>query len=244
MIDKPLGCEGCEEMNVIQKMWLIVSSKSNRNGVLLTSLLWSVLSCNLAGWSQVSSQSSPSSLWDASGEATLSAANSSASNNGEQIGDDDQNSETANPESGSSSGQPANQLPDQTQLIAAWVNDLKQSEERWIEVNISEQRLTAWEGNTPVSSVTVSTGRADEPTLPGVFAIQTKQEKAWMQGDNYEIPNVPYTMFYSGNYAIHGTYWHHNFGTPVSNGCVNVPVDQAAWLFNWASVGTPVIVEP
>ncbi|HEY9663761.1 MAG TPA: L,D-transpeptidase, partial [Allocoleopsis sp.] len=79
---------------------------------------------------------------------------------------------------------------------------------------------------------------------PGVFSIQTKQEKAWMQGENYEIPNVPYTMFYSGNYAIHGTYWHNNFGTPVSNGCVNVPVDQAAWLFNWASVGTPVIVEP
>jgi len=43
----------------------------------------------------------------------------------------------------------------------------------------------------------------------------------------------PYTMYYSGNYAIHGTYWHHRFGTPVSHGCINVAVDHARWLFNW-----------
>jgi len=50
-----------------------------------------------------------------------------------------------------------------------------------------------------------------------------------------------YTMYYSGSYAIHGTYWHHRFGTPVSHGCVNV-AGHARWLFNWALVGTPVVV--
>lgn len=128
--------------------------------------------------------------------------------------------------------------------ITAWVDDLKQSNQQWIGVDISDQTLTAWEGDTIVYSVSISTGRAEEPTPTGVFSIQEKHEKAWMQGENYEIPNVPYTMYYSGNYAIHGTYWHDSFGTPVSNGCVNVPIEQAAWLYNWASIGTPVIVEP
>ncbi|GAB4384887.1 MAG: hypothetical protein Kow00121_49010 [Elainellaceae cyanobacterium] len=128
--------------------------------------------------------------------------------------------------------------------ISAWVDDLRQSNERWIQINISQRRLIAWEGNTQVFTATVSTGRDDEPTLPGVFTIQDKQERAWMKGDNYEIPNVPYTMYYSGNYAIHGAYWHDQFGSAISNGCVNLPVEQAQWLFNWASIGTPVVIEP
>jgi lipoprotein-anchoring transpeptidase ErfK/SrfK len=131
-----------------------------------------------------------------------------------------------------------------TEWAAAWIDDLKQSNQRWIEVRISERTLTAWEGNTPIRSFTVSTGRADEPTLPGVFQIEQKLERAWMQGDDYEIPNVPYTMYYSGNYAIHGAYWHSDFGSAISNGCINLPVGQAAWLFDWADVGTTVVIEP
>jgi len=49
-------------------------------------------------------------------------------------------------------------------------------------------------------------------------------------------------MFYSGNYALHGAYWHNRFGTPVSHGCVNLRVSQARWLYNWAPVGTRVVV--
>lgn len=235
-------------MNVIQRMKLIVRRNGiNRNRVLLTGLLGSTLSFSLLGWSQLSLAQSVSNQWETDQESSLSAANSAPSVNFDGQGLEEQTGETADPSSDPTAdptSEPDSNPNDQSDLIAAWINDLKQSQERWIEVNLSEQRLTAWEGNTPVTSVTVSTGRSDEPTLPGVFSIQTKQEKAWMQGENYEIPNVPYTMFYSGNYAIHGTYWHNNFGTPVSNGCVNVPVDQAAWLFNWASIGTPVIVEP
>ena len=49
-------------------------------------------------------------------------------------------------------------------------------------------------------------------------------------------------MFFRGDYGLHGTYWHNNFGTPMSRGCVNLTIDDAAWLFNWASVGTVVNV--
>ncbi len=119
---------------------------------------------------------------------------------------------------------------------------LKQTTNRWIEVNIATQRLIAWEGATPVYAVIVSTGTDAHPTQPGSFSVQSKHRTARMQGDDYDVPDVPYTMYYSGGYAIHGAYWHRRFGTPVSHGCVNVAVDHARWLYDWASVGTPVVV--
>lgn len=125
-----------------------------------------------------------------------------------------------------------------TQQIAL----LKQSTDRWIEVNIATQRLIAWEGGVPVYAVIISTGTDDHPTQPGAFAIQSKHRTARMRGPDYDVPDVPFTMYYSGGYAIHGAYWHRRFGTPVSHGCVNVAVDHAEWLFDWASIGTPVVV--
>jgi lipoprotein-anchoring transpeptidase ErfK/SrfK len=119
---------------------------------------------------------------------------------------------------------------------------LRQTSDRWIEVQLANQRLIAWEGNKPVYAIIVSTGTETHPTRPGVFAIQTKLEVARMQGADYDVPDVPFTMYYDNSYAIHGAYWHRNFGTPVSHGCVNVAVNHAEWLFNWAAIGTPVIV--
>jgi lipoprotein-anchoring transpeptidase ErfK/SrfK len=133
--------------------------------------------------------------------------------------------------------------PEQRDWISAWTAKLKQSGDRWIQVNLAEQKLTAWEGNTPVFSTEVSTGREGDWTPTGVYDIEEKFKTARMQGDGYDIPNVPYVMYFYGSYAIHGTFWHHNFGTPVSRGCINVEDDQAAWLFYWASEGTPVIVQ-
>jgi lipoprotein-anchoring transpeptidase ErfK/SrfK len=123
------------------------------------------------------------------------------------------------------------------QLIA-----LKESEQRWIEIDLSTQRLTAWQGNQPIKTVIVSTGKNSTPTLPGIFEIQSKRELDRMRGEGYDVPNVPYAMYYYGGYAIHGAYWHNNFGTPVSHGCTNVAVDHAEWLFNWASIGTSVVI--
>lgn len=137
--------------------------------------------------------------------------------------------------------------PDNNEWVQAWINDLSQSSQQWIEIDLSDQRLTAWEGDVPVFSITVSTGRASDMTPTGVYEIQSKYRTARMQGEHegksYDIPDVPYTMYFSGGYAIHGAYWHDNFGTPVSSGCINVPVDGAAWLFDWAGEGTAVVVQ-
>lgn len=122
------------------------------------------------------------------------------------------------------------------------MSQLKQSNQRWIEINLSRQRLIAWQGRTPVYAVIVSTGTDEHPTLTGNFAIQSKYREARMRGEDYDVPDVPFTMYYDGSYAIHGAYWHHSFGTPVSHGCVNVAVNHAEWLFHWASIGTPVVV--
>lgn len=116
------------------------------------------------------------------------------------------------------------------------------SKGRWIEVDLSRQRLIAWNGTTRVYSLPISTGKRSTPTPTGTYTIQSKQRYSHMRGRNYDVPNVPYTMYFNGGYAIHGAYWHHNFGTPVSHGCVNLPVSQSHRLFNWASEGTRVTI--
>lgn len=137
---------------------------------------------------------------------------------------------------------PTTTLVARNNTIAATVNSLQRSKQRWIEINLSSQRLTAWEGRTPVYTILISTGKADTPTKTGVFAIQSRYRYARMRGADYDVADVPYTMYYYGSYAIHGAYWHRRFGTPVSHGCTNVAVNHARWLFNWSSIGTPVIV--
>ena len=114
--------------------------------------------------------------------------------------------------------------------------------ERWIDVNLSEQRVSAYEGDTVVNSFLVSTGVSQTPTVTGKYKIYVKVRVQDMSGPGYYLRDVPYVMFFYEDYGLHGTYWHNNFGTPMSRGCVNLTVDDAAWLFNWASVGTAVNV--
>ena len=61
-----------------------------------------------------------------------------------------------------------------------------------------------------------------------------------MSGPGYYLPDVPYVMYFYDGYGLHGTYWHSNFGTPMSHGCVNLSIPDAEWLYNWADVGTLV----
>jgi LysM repeat protein len=112
---------------------------------------------------------------------------------------------------------------------------------RWIDVDLTAQRLTAYQGKTAVFSTLVSTGIAGLRTPVGQFAIRTKIRAQTMSGPGYYLPNVPYVMYFAGANAIHGTYWHNNFGHPMSHGCVNLPTSAAGWLYNWASIGTPVV---
>ncbi|MGL5083721.1 MAG: L,D-transpeptidase [Microcoleaceae cyanobacterium] len=127
-------------------------------------------------------------------------------------------------------------------VIAYRMLELQESSDRWIEIDLARQRLIAWEGNKAVYAIVVSTGKPSTPTRKGTFEIQTKHQETRMQGPDYDVPDVPYTMYYDGGMAIHGAYWHQRFGTPVSHGCTNVAVNHAEWLFEWASVGTPVVV--
>jgi lipoprotein-anchoring transpeptidase ErfK/SrfK len=113
---------------------------------------------------------------------------------------------------------------------------------RWIDVNLSTQSVYAYEGDTVVNSFIVSTGTALHPTVTGQYKIYVKFVAANMSGPGYFLPNVPYVMYFYKGYGLHGTYWHHNFGTPMSHGCVNLETSNAQWLFNWASVGTLVNV--
>ena len=114
--------------------------------------------------------------------------------------------------------------------------------ERWIDVNLSEQRVYAYEGDVVVNSFLASTGVAQTPTVTGKYKIYVKVRVQDMSGPGYYLRDVPWVMFFYDEYGFHGTYWHNNFGTPMSRGCVNLTIDDAAWLFNWASVGTVVNV--
>ena len=142
------------------------------------------------------------------------------------------------------------------------MGDMAAAGKKWIEVNISEQRLYAYQGNTLVSSTLISTGIEPNHTEQGVFHVRYKLEKTDMAGITdssgqvialgegegqlgtpYDVKDVPHVMYF--NYdaeALHGAYWHNNFGTPMSHGCVNLPLDMATFLFDWAPLGTMVWV--
>ena len=112
---------------------------------------------------------------------------------------------------------------------------------RWIDVNLSTQTLTAYEGNAAVFSAVVSTGLPATPTPVGQFRIWTKLRYDDMSGPGYYLRDVPYVMYFYRGYGLHGTYWHSNFGSRMSHGCVNLRTADAGWLYNWASVGTLVV---
>ena len=114
------------------------------------------------------------------------------------------------------------------------------AEERWIDVDLSEQLLTAYEGHTPVHSYLISTGLPATPTPVGQFRIWIKLRYDDMAGADYYIKDVPFVMYFYDGYGLHGVTWHANFGHQMSHGCVNQPTDQAEWLFNFADVGTLV----
>ncbi len=112
----------------------------------------------------------------------------------------------------------------------------------WIDINLSEQMLYAYNGDEVVASFLVSTGTWLHPTVTGEYQVYVKYRYTDMTGPDYYLPDVPYTMYFYKGYGIHGTYWHDNFGTPMSHGCVNMRTSEAAWLFDFASVGTLVNV--
>ncbi|MBX3185453.1 MAG: L,D-transpeptidase [Labilithrix sp.] len=129
--------------------------------------------------------------------------------------------------------------------------DLK-DREKWIDVNVKTQTLVAFEGDRPVFATAVSTGledkvdkEKDHHTPSGTFRIREKHIAATMDGDvasdgPYSIEDVPWIMYFHGSYALHGAFWHNNFGRTKSHGCVNLAPADAKALFAWAE---PIVPE-
>jgi lipoprotein-anchoring transpeptidase ErfK/SrfK len=109
-------------------------------------------------------------------------------------------------------------------------------------VVLSQQMIYAFDNGVMVYAALASTGLPQTPTVLGDYAVYIKYEYADMYGADYYLHDVPYVMYFYQGYGIHGTYWHSNFGTPMSHGCVNLPPSEAAWFFQFAEIGTPVRV--
>ena len=113
--------------------------------------------------------------------------------------------------------------------------------ERWVEVDLNEQMAIAYEGARPVKVFVISSGFGDNPTITGTFRIWVKIAMQDMRGgsraagDSYHVTEVKNVQYFFEDYAFHGTYWHSNFGTPMSRGCINLTEEDAEWLFDWAS---------
>ncbi len=132
--------------------------------------------------------------------------------------------------------------PTPENLVARKIDNLKHSGQNWIEVDLSEQHLFAWKGKNLTFTTVISTGKAQTPTYPGIYTIQRKYPLDRMRGEDYDIADVPSVLYFDRGYALHGAYWHNNFGTPVSHGCINLPTSNAEWLFDWAQIGTTLII--
>jgi lipoprotein-anchoring transpeptidase ErfK/SrfK len=121
----------------------------------------------------------------------------------------------------------------------------KAKAQKTIVVSVGQQMLWAYKGNKVVLSSYVSTGRTGFDTPLGSFAVLSKLPSQTMEGviggEYYNVPDVPWVLYFTtSGHALHGTYWHDNFGMPMSHGCVNLPLDVAAWLYKWTPEGTPV----
>jgi lipoprotein-anchoring transpeptidase ErfK/SrfK len=115
---------------------------------------------------------------------------------------------------------------------------------RWIHVNLAEQTLAAYEGDTPVYATVVSSGKEGYEPPTGLFKIQQKYISTTMNaadpiGGFYEVEEVPWTFYYDGGYALHGAYWHVDFGNVRSHGCTNIAPPDARWLFYWSDPKVP-----
>jgi len=114
---------------------------------------------------------------------------------------------------------------------------------REIVVDLSNSRAYAYEDGILMYEAVSSNGLPATPTVQGSFTVRTKVRSQTMSGPGYWLPNVEYVMYFYSGYALHGAYWHNNWGQPMSHGCVNLRNTDAKWFYDFAEVGTPVTVQ-
>lgn len=124
--------------------------------------------------------------------------------------------------------------------------------DKHIDIDLTNQTLSAYQGTTLFMEAPISSGKW-HPTPDGNFTIWEKVIATRMTGgegaDYYDLPNVPYVMFFQGpgasesdGFGIHGAYWHDNFGHPMSHGCINMRTVDAEKLYYWANTGTAITI--
>jgi hypothetical protein len=133
--------------------------------------------------------------------------------------------------------------------LPALVHDqASRADQKYLDINLSEQRLRAYEQGILLHSFLISSG-SSFPTRAGEFSISQKVYNKHYYGYygpgsslNFDLPNVLYNLRFDGPRLLHGAYWHNNFGTPMSHGCINMPVHEAKWVYEWADLGDAVSV--
>lgn len=132
-----------------------------------------------------------------------------------------------------------------TALPQSVLGDATDAGNKHIYVDLSTQKLYAYDGDTKYMETYIASGKWD-PTPVGNFHIWEKLVATRMKGgsgaDAYDLPNVPYVMYFYEDFGLHGAYWHDNFGHMMSHGCVNERIVDAKQLYEWADVGTAVSV--
>jgi hypothetical protein len=116
------------------------------------------------------------------------------------------------------------------------------SDDRWFDIDLDDQILVAYEGERPVYATLVSTGKWRHETPAAIARVASKHERAHMVSEKdepYSVADVPWTMYYDGNFALHTSYWHDGFGAPRSHGCINLAPRDARLLFRWSSPDVP-----
>jgi hypothetical protein len=115
---------------------------------------------------------------------------------------------------------------------------------KWIHVDLNQQTLIAYEGDEPVYATVVSSGKEGYEPPAGLFKVEQKYISTTMNATDpidgfYEVEEVPWTIYYHGGYAVHGAYWHTDFGNVRSHGCTNVAPVDARWLYYWSDPKVP-----
>lgn len=124
------------------------------------------------------------------------------------------------------------------------VDESKTYPGHWLEVDISNQTAYLRDGDQRVQSFIVSTGKSNTPSDIGVFKVWAKRSIQDIKGVGYSYPGTKWLTYYNGGEAFHTAYWHENFGTPMSHGCVNMREAEAKIVYDWAKKGTIVVVHP
>lgn len=132
-------------------------------------------------------------------------------------------------------------------VISAWPNTPPPGTkrcEKWIEIVVEHQSLVAYEGTEPVYATMVSTGDKRHNTKYGIFRLwwkkaETDMTSAMAGGERYRVDDVPWAQFFYLGQALHGAYWHSDWGNRRSHGCINLSPRDAKWLYDWTLPHVP-----